>query len=85
MDDINLTRRNMRYMGQIESKKYNDLFNEAGSNLNKIVRYYKNNLMDLSEDIEEETSKKEELKKKLYSLNNKRTLLEEYQGGVILE
>lgn len=66
-----LTRRNMRYKGSIETIKYNNSFNEKKINILKSFNYYEENIAPLIEEINEETEKRIDLKLKLKSLENK--------------
>lgn len=85
MDEINFTRRNMRYLGQIESIKYNNFFSEIDATYLKLIKYYNDNIRKLKESLSEENKKKQELKREVFFLNNKKSMLEEHQGGVILQ
>ena len=82
MKDLSLTRRNMRYMGVIESLKYNNKFNEIKANTLKSTQFYEQELEPIIEDIEKEVDKQDKLKRKIYSLKNKTEHHSQNVGGV---
>lgn len=66
-----LTRRNMRYKGSIETIKYNNSLNEKKINILKNNNYYSENIKPVIEEIDKEAEKRDELKLKLYTIKNK--------------
>ena len=66
-----ITRRNMRYKGSIETIKYNNSLNEKKINILKNNEYYTNHIKPIVEELNDESKKRVDLKLKLNSLKNK--------------
>lgn len=75
MNEINFTHRNMRYLGQIESAKYDDGFNEIKANLIKCAGNYNDNINNLVLELISEINKYNSNKQKLFYLINKKNFL----------